>query len=240
MYTIILDTETSGLTGKDRVIEFGIIVCDHNMNVVYKNSDYCFIPFKLSKSVSEYNGITNNNVETAKKIKETDTYLMFDKYNIPDNIVVIHNSWFDMYMLYLSHIQINCKVIDTLNCARCLYPESESYKLEHLLNKYVHHDDKKVVQKHRAIDDCYELLKLYKCMLREYDEESLIRFSMKRIVPFGKHKGKLWKNLDTNYLQWAHNKFLDPNSPDQLYVKTLLKLPMCEQQKKLATYLKLI
>lgn len=241
MYIIFLDTETSGLHGTDRIIEFGIVVLDENMNTVFEGSDYCHIHFKLSNEVSEYNGIKDSDLVNAKKIKDTPTYKEFEKYNNEDNIVVIHNSWFDMYMMYLSHIKINCRVIDTLNCSRSLYKENESHTLEYLTNNIVKKaDDKPIVQKHRAIDDCKLLVTLFNHLLKSHTVLDLISTSEKRVIPFGKHKGKLWSEVDKGYLRWAHDRFLEVNSPEQLYVKRLIGISMSPQQEKLSEYLQIL
>ena len=239
-YVCVLDTETSGLTGKDRIIEFGLIVLNEDSKVVYKGSDYCSIPFELSHEVSEYTGIKNSDLKDAKKIKDTPTYHEFMKYNNKNNRVVIHNSWFDLYMLYLSHIKVECQIIDTLNCARHEYT-LDSYSLESIMNNVVKKSDTKAyVQKHRAIDDCEDLLTVLNCLMKKNTLAALVKMTDKVIIGFGKHKGKLWTELDEGYLKWVHDKFAQENSPTQLYVKSLLKMEMSPQQKKMAEYLHII
>ena len=240
MKTIILDTETSGLTGKDRIIEFGIVILNEQFEIEYKGVDYCSIPFELSKEASDYTGIKNSDLVNAKKIKDTPSFSVFQKYNNSENIVVIHNSWFDLYMLYLSHIKVECKIVDTLNCARHLYPDSEKHSLVYLMNEIVYKtNDKKTpfVQKHNAMDDCIVLLDLLKYMLQTNTMLDLLCMTDRWVIGFGKHKGKLWKDCDKRYLKWVHDKYASENSPTQLYVKTLLKLPLCPQQQKMAEYL---
>lgn len=241
MKVIVLDTETSGLTGNDRVVEFGVIILNENMEIEYRDSSYCSIPFELSKEASDYTGIKNSDIKDAKKIKDTPAFIEFQKHNNKHNVVVIHNSWFDLYMLYLSHIKIECRIIDTLNCARHLYQDEESYSLVNLVNNVVKQkDEKEMVQKHRAIDDCDMLLKLFECMLKTRNVLDLIIMSEQIIIGFGKHKGKLWVNLEKRYLKWVHDKYASENSPTQLYVKTLLKLPLSQQQQKMAEYLNIM
>ena len=241
MFTILLDTETSGLTGKDRVIELGIIILNEDFDIVYSGSDYCKINFKLSKEVVEYTGINDSDLENAKPIKETNTYLKLKEYNNEKNIVVIHNSWFDLYMLYMSHVQIKCKVVDTLNCARHIYHDKESYSLINLINNVVEKpsDTKPFVQSHRAQDDCQLLLVLLKDMLKHKTMLDLMFMTEKWVIGFGKHKGKLWKDLDNGYLKWVHNNYSSENSPTQLYIKTLLKMELSPQQEKMLEYLHL-
>ena len=217
---------------------FGVLILNENMEIEYSGSDYCSIPFEIPKESSEYTGIKSSDLVDAKKIKDTPSFQMFQKYNNRNNIVVIHNSWFDLYMLYLSHIQVECRIIDTLNCARHLYPDSEKHSLVYLLNNIVYNKDTKpVIQKHRAVDDCFLLLDLLKHMLLSQTALDLLVKSEQWVIGFGKHKGKLWSQLDKPYLRWVHDKYASENSPTQLYVKTLLKKPLCPQQTKLAEYL---
>lgn len=241
MFTVLLDTETSGLTGKDRVIELGIIVLNENFEIVYSGSDYCKINFKLSKEVVKYTGINDSYLENAKPIKETNTYLKFKEYNNENNIVVIHNSWFDLYMLYMSHVQIKCKVVDTLNCARHIYHDKESYSLINLVNTVVDKssDTKPFIQSHRAQDDCQLLLVLLNDMLKRNTMLDLLVMTEKWIIGFGKHKGKMWKELDESYLKWVHNSYSSENSPTQLYIKKLLKMKLSPQQEKMLEYLQI-
>lgn len=239
MFTILLDTETSGLTGNDRVVELGIVILDENFQIVYSGSDYCKINFKLSKDVTEYTGINDSHLENAKSLKETNTYLKLKEYNNKNNIVVIHNSWFDLYMLYMSHVQIECRVVDTLNCARQIYHDKESYSLINLINTVVEKpsDAKPMTQSHRAKDDCHLLLMLLKDMLKYKTMLDLLFMTERWVVGFGKHKGKLWKDLDNGYLKWVHNSYSSENSPTQLYIKTLLKMKLSPQQEKMLEYL---
>lgn len=241
MCIIILDTETSGLTGSDRIIELGIIILDENMKEIYSGSEFCKIPFELSTDVSEYTGIYERDLIGANKIKETSVFLKFQEYNTQENIVVIHNAWFDLYMLYLSHIKVECQVIDTLTCARHVYINLESYSLVSLINNIVQCvDDKEFVQAHRAIGDCEVLLKLFNHLLMNNTKLDLLFMSQRHIIGFGKHKGKLWTQVDKGYLKWVHNNFAATNSPTQMYVKVLLNMEMCPKQRKMAEYLKLM
>lgn len=238
MKIIILDTETSGLTGKDRIIEFGIIILDENLEQVYSGSDFCHIDFELSEETTKYNGIKNSNLKGAKKIKDTPSFKEFQKYNNKENIVVIHNAWFDMYMMYMSHIKVECRVLDTLNCARHVYPQQKSHSMLNLINHVVlKSDEKPEIQTHRVIDDCKMLTRLLKHLLINNNMLDLLFMSERVIIGFGKNKGKLWTEVDKNYIQWAHDKFLQKNSPEQIYVKTLLKMKLSKQEEKLAEYL---
>jgi exodeoxyribonuclease X len=135
-----------------------------------------------------------------------------------NSIVVAHNAKFDISMLRNEGIDPP-KVICTLKLARYLDKDGviPQYNLQYLR----YYLDLKVEAKaHDAMGDIIVLEALFR---RIYDrfasdgiqdiENEMIRISNTPILiarmPFGKHKGLLFSEIPTNYLEWLDGTGLD-------------------------------
>ena len=133
---IIFDTETTGLNEEDRIIQIGAIISELG-NPNYFEEPYnelCStdIPIKI-ESISIH-GIRQKDIDDKPLFSQTNFKKRFDELNSEENYLIAHNIDFDKRMLEKEGYKdkINCKLIDTYQCALHLYEIAEEindYKL---------------------------------------------------------------------------------------------------------------
>lgn len=156
------------------------------------------------------------------------------------NYYVSHNIKYDTQVLnsHLSHMHADVadllsdpdRWICTLRLSRRAWPQATSHAqtyLRYWLNLPVPHD----VISHRALPDTQVCVQLLAYVVQELVNQGqlnphedlapqLVKLTQAPIPvttwPFGKHKGKLFADLDTDYLLWCVDnlKFLNPQDAD--------------------------
>lgn len=148
---IILDTETTGFSNKDEVVELGIL--SGSGEELY-NSLFCpTVPMR--DSATEVTGITNEMLKTAPKFKDEWPKIL---ELIKEKILSGHNVRFDKRLLQATinryglnyNLEENHEFIDTMAFAKQELPGEDSYKLQNLCQSL----NIKRIQSHRAVDDC--------------------------------------------------------------------------------------
>ena len=92
----------------------------------------------------------------------------------------------------------------TMRLAQALYPTAENHRLSTLASMFA----VEVEPTHRALADvgaCFELLRnIAKKEDKSIDELLVIasQTSPESLMPFGKHKGKMIKDLPSDYVAW--------------------------------------
>lgn len=210
---VCLDCETTGLDAKlDRIIEVAAVRFTLNQNLVQCESlidPECVIP---ETSIAIHH-ITQEMVQGKPKINE---YLPQLLELIGTSILVGHGVKFDMDILAASAARANipCNVqynryIDTLRLARH-YGESPINSLEQLRRHFNIEEE----GAHRAMNDVIVNMDVFKFLAKPYKTveqifDILSRPVAMKIVPFGKHKGRLITDVPLQFLQWAANKDFD-------------------------------
>lgn len=118
MHYIFLDTETSGLTAKDRICQLAIVVSQNG--TIQTSVDLCNPGVPIHPAAQNIHGISANELIFAPTIDETDTFALLTKLNTKDSILVIHNAPFDLKMLSKEGFIPHGRVIDTLVIMRRL------------------------------------------------------------------------------------------------------------------------
>ena len=203
--TIIYDIETTGLSYlKDRIIQLAAYCVQRNE---YFN-EYINPKIEINPRASEIHKISNDFVKDKPEADEVlSKFLDFCGENC--YLIAHNNNGFDKLFL-VSELKRNgyevpnFKYIDTLQLARCRYPDLKSHTLDILrdickLSKENSHDAKKDTQ------DLYEVY----CHLKgdKTDEEIYKELKINSIekMPFGKHKGTLIKDVPRDYVQWLRS-----------------------------------
>lgn len=158
----VLDIETTGLSFRtEKITELGA--------VKYRNGEIveefeCFVnPEKpIPEEVIEVTHITDDMVKDAGTIEEIlPKFLEF----IGDGIIVAHNADFDVGFIKYNAEKLGYKLentyIDTLRLAKDLFPDFKRFKLGIIADKL----GIQVDVAHRALDDVYTLVKVFKVML---------------------------------------------------------------------------
>jgi len=220
---IILDTETTGVSEEDRVIQLGYMVLGSKTVEVQNEFFSSDIPIKFG--AMEVHGITQEMIEGKPNIKASASYARLNELNTPDNYMIIHNAPFDLGMLEKEGFNTKMKVIDTLRVAKHIYKDEEAHRLQYFRYKLgLYKLEAKeaadlgiVVKAHDAIGDVL-VLKLFLSELRKAvskifpDENPVEKMVDLTNTPifiekfrFGKYKGKSVREVaaqDAGYLRW--------------------------------------
>lgn len=161
---VVVDIETTGLNpDKNSIIEIGAIKVDVRLSDHPTFSTLINPGKKISNKIISITGITNEMLSEASDIsKEMPDFLSF----IEELPLVLHNAPFDMAFLEIAAgkngRKIRNLIIDTLPLSRKVFPNLPNHKLTTLIQ----HLGIKVERSHRALDDCFATLWIYrKCTL---------------------------------------------------------------------------
>lgn len=163
MLEVILDTETTGLSIKDkhRIVEIG---CIELKNQIPTNKQF-HVYLNPERSISEEAKKVHGYSEEFLSDKKTFLQISKDFLNfIKEKKLIIHNAPFDLSFLNYELNLINEKaidkknVIDTLELARSKFPGSQN-SLDALCKRYNVDNSKR--EKHSALVDCQLLREVY-------------------------------------------------------------------------------
>ncbi|MHB1692588.1 MAG: 3'-5' exonuclease [bacterium] len=200
---IIFDTETTGITEPVLIEAAGIIINGSPFN---KQTDTFNSRYNPGKPIS-FGAMATHNI--------LDCDLMdcppASEFKLPEDTgyLVGHNIDFDWEVIGSPDV----KLIDTLPMTRKIWPDFDSHNLGAL--SYALSSDKIkmrefLINRHSALADVKLCLNVLRHILKNKPElknwENIYRFSEESripdIMPFGKHKGALIKDLPADYKQW--------------------------------------
>lgn len=201
------DTETTGLGKDSGIVEISWVETDEDFNEVARYYSLINPEVPIQPGAQAVHGISAEMVKDAPTIKQ---FMWEQKYPLagPDVVLVAHNAPFDIN--YFGPWMDTPLSICTLRCARIAYPEVESHKLGVL--KIVLGLEGSHEREHSADEDVALLLQLTKrlCIDLNHSLPDLLQYQKKprpiTKISFGKHKGKLLKDLPGDYVDWLLNK----------------------------------
>ena len=171
---VVMDMEMTGLSPyKDKIIEIGAIkVVDGEVREEFQTLINPNI--KIDEKITEITGISNEMVQDKPFIDEILQDLI---HFIGERIIIGHNLVYDysflMQAIYNNGIAEQCNKhhlgIDTLKIARKMLSADEEKTLGALSKKYNIYDN----NYHRALNDAYMTMKLYKILCKEFENEAL-------------------------------------------------------------------
>jgi DNA polymerase III epsilon subunit-like protein len=241
---IILDTETTGTSEQDRIIQLGFIVLGAKEIEVHNEFNSCDVP--ISFGAMEVHGITPDLINGKPICTETSAYKRLNELNTSENYMIIHNAPFDLGMLEKEGFNIQMKVIDTLRVAKHILPDEEAHRLQYFrykmeLYKQEEQEAKNlgiVVKAHDAIGDVL-VLKLLLTKIREKVQEMFpAQNPVEKMVDltntpilvktfrFGKHKGKELREVaqtDAGYLRWMLSSMENLDDDMRYSINTVLE-----------------
>lgn len=210
---ICFDCETTGLDPKtDAIIE--IAAAKFTFDGIIQSYEHLIDPCcPIPKHTIEIHHITDEMVQGKPKIQDVlPQYLnFFSRY-----VIIGHGIPFDIAIVEAAaqKFRIPSKLselpyIDTLRLAR-LYGESPTNSLETLRS----HFNIKPHGAHRAMNDVQVNIEVFKhlCAKFKTTKELLKRLEQPiqlKAMPLGKHKGRLFKEIPSEYLQWAAKQNFD-------------------------------
>lgn len=237
MYKLIFfDTETTGNTEKDFLVQIAYKSKDENFMGLYKPE------IKIPPEASAVHHITNKMIADKPTFKRsTDQKMIKELFENKDSVVVAHNAPFDLAIIKKEDI-FPTNFICTLRLVRYLDKEEkiEKYNLQYL--RYLL-DIEVEATAHDAMGDVLVLEKLFERLKnkiskilteegRESTEEEIIKKmieisshpSLLSTFKFGKHNGKRIEDVvkvDRGYLQWLLDQKLNGDGIDEDWIYTL-------------------
>ena len=163
MLEVILDTETTGLSSKDkhRIVEIGCVELNNQISTNNIFHEYINPQRPVSEEAYKIHGYSDKFLSDKKTFAEiAEKFLDF----IKGKKLIIHNAPFDLSFLNYEMKLIKKKeidkknVIDTLEMARMKYPGSQN-SLDALCKRFNVDNSKR--EKHNALIDCHLLKEIY-------------------------------------------------------------------------------
>jgi DNA polymerase III subunit epsilon len=163
MLEVILDTETTGLSIKEkhRIVEIGCIELENQIPTKKIFHEYLNPQRKVSEDAFKVHGYSDKFLSDKKTFADiAENFIDF----IKDKKIIIHNAAFDVSFLNYELQLVNKKkieeknVIDTLQIARQKYPGTQN-SLDALCKKF--RIDNRKREKHNALLDCQLLKEVY-------------------------------------------------------------------------------
>jgi len=235
---ILFDTETTGASTEDRVIQFGAIILNQK-NEIEIFDELCFSEIPIKLEAMEVHNITPSMIENKPMAIETKFYKRLEELNSNENFLIAHNINFDLEMIKKEGFINNFQLIDTLRCAKHLFDDLAYHRLQYLryaldLYKIEETEAKKLnitIKAHDAIGDVL-VMKLFLSKLvakcREIypnlnPMQKLVELTQTPVLiktfKFGKYKGENIEEVakkDANYINWMKDNMKDLDE-DMLY-----------------------
>lgn len=221
---VLFDTETTGNKDEDRIIQIGAMIVDARSPIeVY--DELCSSDVEIKIEAMEVHNIVPQTLVGKPKAVETDVYNKILELNSSENFLIAHNISFDLGMMEKEGFLNQYKLIDTLRCAKHLFPDLPYHRLQYLryaleLFKEEEQEAAKnniTIKAHDAIGDVLVmklfLSKLVACCREVYPDynpmEKLADLTRTPVFiktfKFGKHRGKDTAEVareDAGYLNW--------------------------------------
>jgi len=213
---LVFDTETTSLdTDKAELLEIAFQVVDISGSTVGKMMNtFVYTKSTIPKEITDINRITNDMIIGAplpeKVVAVMEKHVQY--YNV--KAIAAHNAFYDINVMdkYVSSNSCirDTEIIDTLRLARRLYPNVENHKLGTLKEELGLSSGDVLGDLHAASFDVAITCSLLETMMEKlceittleeimYYHDTPFKFDA---IPFGKHKGTLWKDIPKGYLQW--------------------------------------
>ena len=226
-FYVLFDTETTGNKDDDRVIQFGAMIVDQR-GKVEAYDEFCSTEIEIKIEAMEVHNITPNMIEGKPSATQTTFYRRLEELNNPENYLIAHNISFDMGMIEKEGFVNSYQLIDTLRCAKHLFPNMPYHRLQYLryaLELYKTEEAEALkhnitIKAHDAIGDVL-VMKLFlsklvtKCreIYPDYNPmEKLVDLTRTPVLiqtfKFGKYKGKEIAQVakdDAGYLNWMRS-----------------------------------
>jgi len=221
---ILFDTETTGASTEDRIIQIGGMIISSKIDVeVY--DELCIAPLPIKLEAMEIHNITPNLIENKPLFIETTFFKNLQTLNTQENYLIAHNIIFDLGMLEKEGFVSNMKIIDTLRVAKHLIKDTPSHALQYLryfLELYKNEQTEAnryniTIKAHDAIGDVLVmklLLSKLVVLIKEQYPNTNPMLKMEELTKtpifietfkFGKHKGEKVIDVcdtDINYINW--------------------------------------
>ncbi len=216
---VFLDTETTGITADDRLIQLSYKVqgTDETATEIFKSS----VPIGLeAMSVHHITPkMQEGRCEFAVSAMRSRLLELFAE----GAIMVAHNAKFDLGFLKAEGVVPSAHIC-TLKVAQYFDEKAElpQYKLQFL--RYFHGVEVEA-KAHDAEGDVAVLEKVFEFYASRMDLQLMLDISSKpgmiKKLMFGKHKGKLISEVEPSYLSWLLGEKMKESPRDEDWIHTL-------------------
>ena len=212
-HVAVVDTETTG-------VEKDCAICELAAYNEYCGFETLVNPGRpIPPEASAVHHISNDDVVDA--IDETTALQYLDSHLKRNEVTVLvaHNAGFDQPII--ERVISGYEWVCTYKCALWLWPDAPSHKNEALCYWLGLGDNGRRFSQgsHSALHDARRTYLLLNKMLELTTLEQLIAWTKLpkeiRKLPFGKHVGKTWAEVDYGYLKWMTGQ--PDMDPDMLY-----------------------
>lgn len=199
---IVLDFETTGLQPGYRPVEIAWLEFDSLYKVSQSVTSLIDPQIPIEPGAQRVHGISSEMLAGMPTLEQFLQGEHADKFADEHVLVVAHNAAFDLPMF--APFCKKATSLCTMRLAQALYPTAENHKLQTLASMFA----VEVEPTHRAMADvgaCFELLRtIAKKEDKSIDELLVVasHTSPESLMPFGKHKGKMIKDLPSDYVAW--------------------------------------
>jgi DNA polymerase-3 subunit epsilon len=199
---IVLDFETTGLQPGNRPVEIAWLEFDSLYKVLGSATSLVNPQIPIEPGAQKVHGISAEMLADKPTLEQFLQGEHAGKFANEHVLVVAHNAAFDLPMF-----EPFCKkttALCTMRLAQALYPTAENHRLSTLASMFA----VEVEPTHRALADvgaCFELLRAIASKEDKSLDELLVlssQTSPESLMPFGKHKGKMIKDLPSDYVSW--------------------------------------
>ncbi len=221
---ILFDTETTGNRPEDRIIQIGAMIVKSKDHIEVYN-ELCSTDVPISLEAMEVHNITPDIIAGRPAYSESSFSARIEELNNKENFLVAHNIDFDLGMLEKEGFVSQYQKIDTVRCARHLYPDLPHHRLQYLryaleLYKDEERESQKLgvkIKAHDAIGDVVILKLLFSRLIKRSRElfpdinpiEKMVELTYTPVLlkrfKFGKYRGEDIETVaskDMGYLKW--------------------------------------
>ncbi|WP_100407243.1 ATP-dependent DNA helicase DinG [Bacillus solitudinis] len=211
MKYVVIDLETTGHSAAqgDRIIQVGAIIIEEG-EIVERFSSFINPEVPIPPFIEELTGITDEMVTQAPTFHDIIPMLipMIDGANF-----VAHNVQFDLTFLQRQleiegYDTVSVSSFDTVELARLLLPEQESYKLTHLADFLGFSHDRP----HQADSDAEVTAHLFLMLLHKLSNLPLL--TLQQLIPFAR---RLRSQLEILIEQFIHDKLVKGIKDDDAF-----------------------
>lgn len=228
---ILFDTETTGAAPEDRIIQVGGMIISSKTDIKV-HDELCSTVLPIKIEAMEVHNITPDLIEGKGVFINTEFYKELQMLNNSANYLIAHNINFDLGMLEKEGFLNQYTQIDTLRCARHLYPELPYHRLQYIryalelykTEQQEANDLNITIKAHDAIGDVL-VMKLFlrklvgRCAETFPDYNAMEKLAELTRTPvfvtkfrFGKYKGEDVVEVakkDSGYLQWMRSNMAE-------------------------------
>ncbi len=228
---ILFDTETTGASAEDRIIQIGGMIISSKSDIECYD-ELCSSDMPIKIEAMEVHNITPDIIENKPSFLNTKFYNKILELNQEANYLIAHNISFDLGMLEKEGFINNYTLIDTLRCAKHLFADLPYHRLQYIryaleLYKTEQTEAEQLditIKAHDAIGDVL-VMKLFlrqlvkKCAEVYPDYNPMEQLATLTKTPvliksfkFGKYKGEEIISIaskDSGYLKWMRSNMAD-------------------------------